>query len=99
MHRVVGMFSLYDLDSSRRSILPSLGYMGGGTVHEAAIRASNRLVRLALPALGVLQVYLHPQGGVTSPGARRVLETVRQVIEAGWQPATYEEAVQQRART
>ncbi|HEX6507514.1 MAG TPA: DUF2334 domain-containing protein, partial [Chloroflexota bacterium] len=95
MHRIVGMFSSYDLDTSRRSILPSLGYMGGGTIHEAAIRVSNRLVRLARPSLTVLQVYLHPQGGVENPEVRRVLDTVRRLVEGGWQPSTYQEVLQQ----
>jgi predicted deacetylase len=89
--RVAGMVSLIDLERSRQYLLPSLGYMGGGTIHETAISLSNRLVRLALPELSAVQTYLHPQGSMESPAARAVVRTVQQLVANGRRPATFED--------
>lgn len=89
IQRIAGMFSVLDLPTSHRYLLPSLGYMGGGAVHESVIGLTNSLVRLALPKLATVQIYLHPQGHIESPAARAVLRTVRRLVEFGWRPATF----------
>lgn len=89
--RVAGMMSLYDLWTARRQFLPSLGYMAAGPVHETAIAASNELMRLTFPVAGSVQVYLHPQRGLQTVAARRVLQQVQRLVAGGWEPVTFED--------
>lgn len=90
IRRVAAMFSVQNLEHSRRTLLPSLGYMGGGPLHEAAIGAGNEIISAILPRLNAAQLYLHPQGGLDNRAARRVMEHLASLVQAGWGPTTYE---------
>lgn len=91
IRRVIGMFTVYDLETGCRRILPALGSMGAAPLHEAAIQLGNRIVRLAGLRADIEKVYLHPQGGTERPDVRRVLSQAQRMIAQGWQPATYRE--------
>ncbi|MGI8827502.1 MAG: DUF2334 domain-containing protein [Chloroflexota bacterium] len=91
IRHVIGMFTVYDLERSRRRYMPAVGYMGASPVHEAGIRLGNRLAWLASSHSTIVKIYLHPRGGAQGEGFRRVLAGVMRLIEEGWQPATYEQ--------
>jgi hypothetical protein len=65
--------------------------MAAGPVHETAIAASNELMRLTFPVAGSVQVYLHPQRGLQTVAARRVLQQVQRLVAGGWEPVTFED--------
>ncbi len=92
IRHLVGMFSVRDLQSTRRCWLPGFGYMGGNSWHESAARAIGWLSSLPLRGTAVAKVYIHPQGSSDSPLLRATLSRIaRMVGEQGWQPTTYVE--------
>jgi predicted deacetylase len=88
---LIGMFSVYDLQTARRHWLPAIGYMGASPGQEAGIRLLNGIVRrTVLPRAAVANVYLHPQGGTNYAAlCRTFAELATMVGRDGWIPSTY----------
>lgn len=91
LSRVIGMFSLRDLKTSQCWCIPSTGHMGAGWLHESGIRLLNGMSRRILSPTPVVSLYLHPQQGVRSPAARRVLAEAAKLVAEGWEPVTYKD--------
>lgn len=97
LRQLIGMFTVTNLTTGRRTRLPGFGYMGGGPAQEAGVRILNGMVRsAALPRARVAKVYLHPQHALGNPAHDRVLASIRRMVAAGWRPATYAEVFDDR---
>lgn len=91
MRQVIDMFTLRDLRTGRRRMVPSIGYMGAGPLQERGVQLLNHLVSLAACWATLVAVYLHPQGGMNRAAARDTLTRIEHLVRAGWQPTTYAE--------
>ncbi len=104
--RIIGMLGVHDGLAPRRPgtstyrWVPAIGHMGASPLHEAGIQLGNRLLWLGLrsvwPAMEKgkpVRLYLHPQGGVSSPAARYTLATAARLVEQGWHPTIYKEVM------
>lgn len=91
IRHLIGMFTVRELATARRLVLPATGYLGVAGWHELGMQWGNGLVQLVLHGVGMRKVYLHPQGGTQSPVFRSVLERIAHSIGQGWSPTTYGE--------
>jgi predicted deacetylase len=93
MRQVIGMVTTRDLRTSRRRVIPAMGYMGAGGRQERGIQILNILVSLAAARASVMKIYLHHQGGMDNPAARHTLSRIERLVIGGWQPTTYAEVL------
>jgi predicted deacetylase len=93
INRIVGMLGVLDPVTSRRRMMPAVGHMGASPMHEAGIQLANRLLSLASMRSRVVRLYLHPDGGVRSAAARRMLAVASHLVQEGWRPAIYDEII------
>lgn len=94
IRRLIGMFSIQDLRSQRLYWLPSLGYMGGGRLHQLGVAALNRLVEPSMRRAFAVKVYLHPD-----PSRRRrwmpMIQTLDAMVDQGaWHASTFDDVFQ-----
>jgi uncharacterized protein len=87
---VINMHSVEEIGTAGRVRMPGFGYLGGSPAQETGIRILNRLVGTAGRGASILQIYLHPQGGVHNPDVQRLIRTIARLVARGdRQPATY----------